>query len=50
MDPATSDSGDYLASLGGHGDVMLWDTATWRPCCQTAIRPPTRAPSSGREN
>ena len=28
---ATSDSGDYLASLGGDGDVMLWDTATWRP-------------------
>ena len=31
MDLATSDSGDYLASLGGDGDVMLWDTATWRP-------------------
>ena len=31
MDLATSDSGAYLASLGGDGDVMLWDTATGRP-------------------
>ena len=31
LDLATSEDGAYLASLGGDGDITLWDTATWRP-------------------
>ena len=31
LDLATSDDGAHLATLGGDGDVTLWDTATWRP-------------------
>jgi len=28
---AASPDGAYLASMGGDGDLLLWDTGTWQP-------------------